>query len=248
MKRNGIVKIALWLALFSCSGAFAQELMIASGAGYKKPVSEVMTLFEEQTGIDINAVFGNIQMITGQAQMTGDISCIIGDKKFLKKVDDKLEKLTFSSYQTIGNGYLVLAYRQGITISKVEEIAEDKVKTIFMPQDKKAIYGVAGTEALASYGFTDKLASKVTQVATVPQVVSYLVTGNADVGFINLTEALANKEKLGGYILVPQDKYKEIIIVSGVVAGFEQDANVKSFFDFLKNESAKKVFQKYGVK
>lgn len=237
--------LGLLLALSLNASLSARELMIASGAGYKKPVMEVIQAFEAQTGIEVDAVFGNLQMVAGQAAQTDDISCIIGDRKFLKKLT---ERVTFAEYQEIGKGILVLAYRKGIELNQPEDMATDAVHTLFMPQDGKAIYGIAGTEALKAYGYDVLLTSKVTQVATVPQVVSYLLTGEADAGFINLTEALANSDKLGGYLVIPQDKYTGIAIVSGVVLGFQADPRTVEFLEFLKSPQAVEIFSKYGLK
>ncbi len=247
MKRHVFVGAALWsVACALCvSTVFAQNLMVAAGAGYKKPVSDVIEAFEKDTGIRTNAVFGNMQMVASQAKQTGEISCIIGDKKFLAALESTV---TFVDYAAIGKGILVLAYRKGIKLEKPEDMASDRVKSLFVPQDKKAIYGTAGAEALKSYGYASKLAGKVTQVATVPQVVSYLLTGEADAGFINLTEAMANKDRLGGYIVVPQDKYGEILIVAGVVTGFQNAPETLKFIAHLKTEKAKKIFAKYGLK
>jgi molybdate transport system substrate-binding protein len=184
-------------------------------------------------------------MVASQAKQTGEISCIIGDKKFLAVLGSTV---TFTGYQPIGKGILVLAYRKGINIEKAEDMASERVKSIFMPQDKKAIYGIAATEALKSYGYTSRLAGKVTEVATVPQVISYLMTGEADAGFINLTEALANKDRLGGYLVIPEDKYTPILIVAGIVKGFENKPETKKFLDYLQTKNAKQIFEKYGVK
>ncbi len=237
--------LSLLVLFVGASLVSAQTLMIASAGGYKKPVMEAMKSFEKATGIKTDAAFGNIQMVSSQAKQTGEISCIIGDRKFLAALGSTV---TFASYQPIGKGILVLAYRKGMSLDKVEDMASDKVKTIFMPQDKKAIYGIAGTEALKSYGYSSKLAGKITRVATVPQVVSYLVTGEADAGFINLTEATANKDRLGGYLVVRQDRYTEILIVAGVVKGFENKPETKKFTDYLKTKEARDIFGKYGVK
>jgi len=239
-------KEILSLILILTAGTLmAQDLMIASAAGYKKPVAEIVKLFEQESGTKVNAVYGNIQMVASQAEQTGEISCIIGDKKFLKKIESSV---SFTEYHPIGEGQLVLAYRKGLTIAKIEDLLTDQVKTVFMPQDGKAIYGIAATEALKSYGYTEKLAPKITQVATVPQVVSYLLTGEIDAGFINLTEALANKDKLGGYFLVDKSKYTPIVIVAGVVKGFENKPETLDFIKLMSSEDALPVYQKYGLK
>jgi molybdenum ABC transporter molybdate-binding protein len=90
-----------------------------------------------------------------------------------------------------------------------------------------------------------KVSGKLTQVATVPQVMSYLLTGEADAGFVNLTEALANKDNLGGYIIVPEDAYKPIEIVAGTVTGFEDKELTIQFISYLKGDTAKEVLLKY---
>ncbi len=222
----------------------AQEIMIASGAGYKKPVQEIVTDFEKIKHLHVTGVFGNIQMITNQAKQTEEIACIIGDKKFLKKMENTV---SYANYTKLGNGILVLAYRKGITINNIQEISSVSVSSVFMPHETKAIYGIAGKEALISLNLLEKVTPKLTQVATVPQVVSYLLTEEADAGFINFTEALANKEKLGGYIIIEPDKYKTIEIVAGVINGFEEQTTTKEFIAFLKSDEAKKTLTKYGL-
>ncbi len=233
------------LLLIAATQLMAQELMIAAGAGYKRPVTEVVAAFEKSSGIKVDAVFGNIQMVASQAKQTGEISCIIGDKKFLGNIEPTV---SFSGYTTIGKGIMVLAFRKGIELSSPADLLTEKVHSVFMPREGKAIYGIAGMEAIKSYGYSETLSGKLTQVATVPQVVSYLLTGEADAGFINLTEALANKDKLGGYLVIPDDKYKEIIIVAGVVKGFQDNPDLKKFSDFLQSGEAQAIFQKYGLK
>ena len=158
--------LCFFIVLLSASTLFAQNLMIASAAGYKKPVIEVMKAFEKDTGIKTDAAFGNIQMVASQAKQTGEISCIIGDKKFLAALGSTVK---FATYEPIGKGILVLAYRKGISLNKPEDMASDQVKSLFLPQDKKAIYGTAGTEALKSYGYTSKLAGKITRWLLCPK-------------------------------------------------------------------------------
>lgn len=240
--------VSIFLVFLYCLIFFmpadGQNILIASGAGYKKPVIELMTSFQAVSGIEVKGIFGNMQMVTNQAKQSGDISVIIGDKIFLKK---QYQIITFSDYIYLGNGILVIAYRKGISLRKPEDIVLETIKSVFMPQDEKAIYGVAAKQTLQSYSFIPVINNKLTQVGTVPQIISYLLTGEADAGFINLTEAFANKDKLGGYIIIPEDKYTKIDIVAGVVENFESSVLVKRFLSFLQSDTAKEIFIKYGM-
>ena len=85
------------------------------------------------------------------------------------------------------------------------------------------------------------------QVKTVPQVVSYLIAEELDAGFINLTEAIAMKDKLGGWINLEQSNYEEIEIVCAVINGFENNKMVRRFIDFLETQKVKGVLKEYGL-
>jgi molybdate transport system substrate-binding protein len=247
MRLNLLLKtsaFAVFITVCCFLGLNAQNLVIASGAGYKKPVTEIIENFEKQYHVEVDAIFGNLQMVASQARESGEVACIIGDKKFLARLGSTV---SFADYTPMGKGIIVLAYRKGITLDKLEDIVTDKVKSLFMPQSGKAIYGVAGKETLESLGYMSKVSDKLTQVATVPQVLSYLLTGEADAGFINLTEALANKDKIGGYIIVPEDAYKPIEIVSGTVTGFENKELTRQFVSYLDSETAKVIIKKHGL-
>ena len=247
MKSNIHFRITVLLVFFVLNttiGLQAKKLVIASGAGYKKPVSEIIKSFEKENNIQVDAIYGNLQMVANQAKQSGEVACIIGDKKFLAKLESTV---SFTGYSPLGKGIVVLAFRKGIVIEKMEDILSSNVKSLFMPQDGKAIYGIAGKETLESLGYMEKVSGKLTQVATVPQVMSYLLTGEADAGFINLTEALANKDKIGGYIIVPESTYKPIEIVAGTVTGFENNELTRQFINYLGSDDVKAIIKKYGL-
>lgn len=235
---------ALLFMAVCASQLYAQKLVIAAGAGYKKPVTEIIGSFKAKTSIPVDAIYGNLQMVATQAKESGEVSCIIGDKKFLEKLKSSIK---FTSYAPLGKGILVLAFRKGIVIKKIEEITTGKVKSLMMPDEGNAIYGIAGKETLVSLGYMGKLAGKLTQVSTVPQVGTYLMTGEADAGFINLTEAIADKDKIGGYIIVPEKYYKPIEIVAATVSGFENKTLTLKFLDFIKLAKVKSIIKANGL-
>lgn len=71
---------------------FAQDLMIAAGAGYKKPLMEIINNYK-RSGQRIDAIFGNMGQISNQARQS-NIAVLIGDKNFL----EKKSQLNFQEY------------------------------------------------------------------------------------------------------------------------------------------------------
>lgn len=230
-----------FIALF-CFVIFANanELKIAAGAGYKKPVMDVIKEYQK-TGAKIEPFFGNMRQVTTQAKQT-DLAIIIGDKNFLSQKS----KLPFSKYTLLGKGKVVITYPQGKSLDSIENLKNGKIQKISMPQPKKAIYGIAGMEFLQKSGLYPQVEKKLHIVATVPQSMTYVITGEVDAGIVNLTAALANKDKIGGYIEIDQKYYSPIEIVAGELSACDSK-ECKDFLEFLQSKVAQNIFKSYGL-
>lgn len=239
-----ILGITFFICVLRGDTVGEDPLIIAAGAGYKKPVDSIVIVYESITDLKVSRIFGNMQMVASQAKQSGEVAMIIGDRLFLKKLESTL---TFSEFIPLGKGFLVIAFRKGITITTPEDLLKPSIISIFMPHDKKAIYGVAGSEACTYFGFKTILENKITRVGTIPQVISYLAAGEADAGFVNLTAAYVNKEKIGGYLTVPDSAYHPIEIVAGVVKGFENNPSLRRFLLHLQSDTVKAICRHFGL-
>ena len=235
-------KMVMWICIALLSQLIADDLKIAVGAGYKKPVAEVLKAYEESGHSKIDAMYGNMAQIFTQAKQT-EIALVIADKKFL----EKQKELHFEHYQKIGEGVAVIAYAKGVTFERIDDLKKESIKAIAMPEAKKAIYGDAGMEFLNNAKFYESVKEKLLVVATVPQVSSYVSTHEVDVGIMNLTAALDSMDKIGGYIKIPQTYYTPIEIVAGSLKACEADKACQEFVAFLKTPQAREIFVKYGL-
>lgn len=231
------------LSLLLLPPAFAENLLIAAGAGYKRPISEVSNAFEQKSGVHVEQIYGHMGGIVSQAKQSGQVALIFGDLAYLSKVDG----LTFSSFLPLGNGRMVVAWPKGQSLKNPLELAESRFARIALPDTKSAIYGIAATEFIQHSKLTAQLKDKLQVASTVPQVSAYLISGEVDAGFINLTEALAIKDKIGGYLELDQDGYTPIKIVAGVVDGYGDKAPVKALAQFLETPEARAILAKYGL-
>ena len=220
----------------------AETITIASGAGYKRPLMEIAEKFEKKTGNHLDAVFGHMQQIFSQAKMTGQIAIIFGDRSFFDQ-----SGISFAEYYPVGQGRLVLAWRNGLHLEKIMDIRDNRITRVGMPDEKKAVYGRAAAEYLQKSGLSGDVGSKVLVVSTVPQVSAYLETGEIDAGFINITDAIGIQDKIGGYLAAEQSLYTPIQIQAGVVKGFEDRDEVNALLKFLKSKESLAVLKHYGL-
>ena len=83
-------KIAFILALAASVSFCADQLIIAAGGGYKKPVSAVIENLKKE-GMDVAGSFANLGQLVIQSR-ENKISFIVGDEAFLKKSDLNITK------------------------------------------------------------------------------------------------------------------------------------------------------------
>ena len=235
----------LWLSLvlLLTRSAFAENLLIAAAAGYKRPIVELSEVFEKKTGVHVEQIYGHMAGIVAQAKQSGQVAVILGDLSYLERV----EGISFSSFVPLGEGRLAVGWPKGEQIKDVLDLEGERFARIAVPDTKAAIYGLASMEFLQRSGLEGKIKNRLQIVSTIPQVSAYLISGEIDAGFFNLTEALAIKDKIGGYLEVDRKYYSPIHIVAGIVKGYEDQATVKSLSDFLKSADARSILAKNGL-
>lgn len=219
-----------------------QTLTLASGAGYKRLVEELCAAFTKQSGIQTERLFGNMGQITAQAKASETIDMIIGDKKFLDATD-----LPSHGEQNIGKGRLVAAFAKESAVTSLDRLTDPAITRIAMPDGKKAIYGQAAREYLTAAGVWDKVQPKLLVAGTVPQVSTYVVTGEVDVGFINLTEARAITDKVGKTIVIDEQFHTPILIVARHLKAGAKDSPAALFSAFLQSAEARQIIDTNGL-
>ena len=229
------------------AGTAAAEVTVTTGAGYVKMVQALVDAYRTQTKAQVGTAFGgNIGQMLAQVREGGKVNLVISDATSLQKFSKELKDL--KTGVKLGDTPLIVAWRKGVTLSGPEDLAKNDIKRVAMPDPKAAVYGRAATEYLASSGLGKKLGDRVNVASTVPQVMSYVLRGEMDAGFVNLVAARGNKDKIGGFIAI-KDGYKPVVMTAVPVKDLKaQDkADVEAFMAFLASDKATPILNKFGV-
>lgn len=232
-----ILSLLVLLASFSASG---DALLVAAGAGYKKPLTEVSAAFTEASGIAVDGAFGNMQQVLAQVRHSGRVDLVVGEQGFLAKSG------LFERFEPLGTGRLVLAYA-GRRLAGYQALADPAAERIALPDPKKAIYGIAATQFLTRSGLLPQVEDRLLTLATVPQVSAYLIAGTVDAGFINITDALGIAEKIAGFDEIPAALYDPPVIALGFPKDRPTSAAAQAFADYLASPPARAIFSKHGL-
>ncbi len=233
--------ILLLLVLMSGEVPAQEPLMVAAGAGYKKPLLALYEAFTRARGISVTPVFGNMRTVIAQSESSGRVALAVGDRGILSATglyDEMIE---------LGQGRLVLAWAGTPPSQGIEALLDETLGPIALPDPNKAIYGRAAEQFLSNSGLRDRLAARLLVLSTVPQVSSHLVAGSVQVGFINLTDARALHGRIGGYTELPVDRYEPIRIVAAVVKGQSLREDVRQFVEFLATPESREILHEAGL-
>ncbi|GAB2894876.1 molybdate ABC transporter substrate-binding protein [Uliginosibacterium flavum] len=241
---NSFVRSSLVALLALCASlAMAEDsVLVAGGAGYKRPIDEIANGFEAASKIKVERIYGHMGHVLQQTRASGKVAVVFGEQDVLEKA----EQVVFSKYLPLGRGRLVLAWPKGKMLKNAAELRREGFARIGVADIKQAIFGKASVEYLQHSGLYPAVEKRLIMVSTVPQVSAYLISGEVDAGFINLTEALGIRDKIGGFIEIPVDEYAPIRITAGLVAG-QDSAPVRALVDYMQTPAAAEIIKRYGL-
>ena len=241
-------RICLLLALAALNLFFVQTVCaagpsITTGLGYKPMVQQLCAAYAAQTGMQPTEMYsGNIGQIIEQAKAGSGVSIIVSEKASLQE-----SGLAFAAYHPLGEAVLVLAWRKGLHLASPQELTKPEFAKIGYPDAKAAIYGRAAVAFMKGNNLFEPLKPKLSMLSTVPQVFSYLVSGDLDAAFVNEAVARKQGDSVGGWMEV-REGYTPLLLVAGVVAGQETNADVRSFLQFSNTPEAQRILAGSGLR
>jgi molybdate transport system substrate-binding protein len=107
-----------------------------------------------------------------------------------------------------------------------------------------APYGAAAIETTKALGVHDALSAKVVQGQNITQTYQFVETGNAQVGFVALSQ-LAGKSD-GSRWIVPEKLHKPIAQDAVLTRHGESNEAARAFLAFLEGPEARAIMEKFG--
>lgn len=246
MKRI-IISLAILLATITLS---AQKVNVAAAANLKYVLEEIKTAYLKQNPkAKVNLTFGAsgmlVQQITNGALFDFFMAA---DNEFPLKLKDK--GLTTGNMSTYAFGKLVV-YSTTLDVEKrgLDILKDPIVKRIAIANPETATYGERAVELLKDKKLYDGLKPKLVIGENISQTAQFAFTGNAEIGFIALSLALApDMDSKGSYYIVPQKLYKPIEQACILIKTPVLNTEAAKFKKFVLSPATKTIWEKWGYK
>ena len=243
------IKMAMFGVLGAAAGmASAADVLVAVAANFTAPAKELAPIFEKQTGHKLVLSFGSTGMFYGQIKNGADFDVLLAaDAKTPKKAIDEGYAVAGTSF-TYAVGKLVLWSSDAKKITDGQALLNSgDFNKCAVANPKLAPYGLAAYEALKAMKIFEKVQPKFVEGDNIGKTFNFVKTGNADIGFVALSQVSKNgKLTSGSGWVVPEQYYNPIRQDAVLLKNGKNAEAAKAFLEFLKGPEAAKIKQAYG--
>jgi molybdate transport system substrate-binding protein len=236
--------LALLASAASVLPCAAGEVKVAVAANFTEAANEIGALFKKATGDQAVFSFGATGQLFTQITQAAPFEVFLSaDQKAPKKAIAQGFAVPDSLF-TYATGKVVLFSKNKDLVKGEETLKQGKFAKIAVANPETAPYGAAGVEVMKKLGVYDALAAKIVQGDNIAQTYQFVETGNAEVGFVALSQVI-NKDE-GSRWVVPDNLYATIAQDAVLLKQGAGNPAAKTFLSFLKGPQARAVKEKYG--
>ncbi len=228
----------------------AQEITVAAAADLQFAFQDVAARFENKTGRHVKLVFGSSGNFFTQIQNGAPFDLFFSaDVDYARRLETAglIEPGTLYRYG-LGRIVLLVPAESKLDVSRgLAALLDPSVKKIAIANPEHAPYGRAAVAALRHENIYDKVSAKFVLGENISQTASFVVTGNADVGIVALSLALApSMKERGRYVEIPAEKYPPIEQAAVMVKSSQKKEIARQFIEFLETPQILDLMRTYG--
>ncbi|HXU92702.1 MAG TPA: molybdate ABC transporter substrate-binding protein [Gallionella sp.] len=242
-----VAVVALLCGLMS-SQVKAGEVTAAVASNFAAPMERIVAQFQHDTGHTVKVSLGSSGKFYSQIKQGAPFDVFLA-------ADEEMPQRLVQEGLAVGGtcfvyaeGKLVLWSAQpGLVDAQGAVLRKGGYTKLAIADPRLAPYGMAGKESLERLGLWNAIQGRVVTGENVTQTYQYAATGNADLGFVALSQVMRDgRVTEGSYWLVPSELYTPIRQSSVLLSGAKDKAAAQALLNYLKGEPAKVVIRSFG--
>jgi molybdate transport system substrate-binding protein len=248
MKKLSVAGLAALLACSLSTTAFADEVKVAVAANFTAPMKVIAENFEKATGHKAELAFGSSGKFYAQITNGAPFDVFFSADQARPEKLEKENATVAGSRFTYATGKLVLWSSKDTFVDDQGQILKTgDFAHLAIASPKLAPYGAAAVETMKALGVFAKLEPKLVQGESISQTYNFVLTGNAELGFVALSQVYADgKLKSGSGWIVPGKLHTPINQDAVILTHGKDNKAAAALVAYLKTEPAKAVIRSFG--
>ena len=243
------MRFALLLAAaFSQGTASAAEVSVAVASNFTVPMQKLAAAFEQASGHKATLAFGSTGRFYAQVKNGAPFQVLLAADD---ETPAKLEKEGLGvpgTRFTYATGRLVLwSASPGVVDERGEVLKKPGTEKIAIADPRLAPYGAAAVEAMGRLGVAQALQPRIVQGENISQAYQFVLTGNAQMGFVALSQVMADgRIEKGSAWRVPADLHSPIKQDAVVLKAGQDNPAAGALMAFLRSDGARAIIRAHG--
>lgn len=227
---------------------WAAEAQVAVAANFAEPIKAIAAVLERTTGHTIRISMGPTGGFYTQIRNGAPFDVFLAADTERPAMLEKQGLTQPGSRFTYATGKLVLwSSRAGRVDDKGEILKAPDLGKVSFANPKSAPYGAAAVEVMNKLGVQATLQPKLVQGESIGQAFNFVKTGNADVGFVAMSQVLeGGKLREGSVWVIPQALYNPIRQDAVILKRGENNEAAQALVDLLRSPNIKDLIRSYG--
>ena len=239
-----------WLVLSSLSVAQAQihTVQVAVAANFAAPLKALAPDFEKVSGHKLLLSSGATGKLFAQIKSGAPFEVLLAaDNATPARLVQEGQAIASSRF-TYATGRLVLWSADAQRVdAQGEVLKKGGFKHLAIAAPALAPYGAAAIQTLTQLGLLNALTPRLVQGESIGQTYSFVATGNAELGFVALSQVTENgKLRQGSGWIVPTPLHAPLHQDAVLLTKGKDNPAATALLAFLKTDRARTVIRSFG--
>lgn len=225
-------------------------IIISAASSLTDVLIELKEKYEDTSNVDITFNFAGSGTLARQIEQGAPADIYISaDEKWM---DILLEKrfVDHDTLRVLATNQLVIVQsneRKDMEFTDIEYLRESSIRQIAIGHPETVPAGQYAQEVLEKLDIWQHIKSKLILSKDVRQVLTYVETGNADIGIVYKSDALLS-ENVQVVFEIDQKWHNEIVYSGAVLQDRKNKDQAQQFLDFLLSDENEEIWSNYGFK
>ena len=245
--------VIISISAVACSTAKAEEVTVAVAANFTAPMQKIAQAFEQDTGHKALLAFGATGKFYAQIKNGAPFAVL------LSADDETPARLEKEGVAIAGTRFTYAVGRLALW-SKNTSLVDDKgqvllsnttdknsFKKLAIADPKLAPYGAAAMEVIERMGVIAKVTPKLVQGDSIGQAFQFVMTENAELGFVALSQiSIDGRITQGSAWVVPQNLYTPLKQEAVLLPLGKNNAAALALMKYMRTDRAQAIIRAYG--
>lgn len=226
----------------------AAEVRVAVAANFTAPMQKISADFERDTGHKAVLSFGATGKFYAQINNGAPFEVLLAaDDETPARLEREGQAVAGSRF-TYAVGRLVLwSAREGRVDADGAVLRQGAFGHLAVANPKTAPYGAAAFEVLGKLGLLAALQPKLVQGENIAQAHQFVLTGNAELGFVALSQVMKDGKLSGGSAwIVPAGLHAPLRQDAALLAKGKTNPAAAALLAYLRGDKAQASLRAYG--